>query len=60
MKLKPKIKTEYNRENDLTNNNNNNKEEFTQLNSQAKKQKKIKSQQISKYVERKWKAFKTD
>ncbi len=34
MKLKPKIKIEYNRENDLANNNNNNnnKEEFTQLN----------------------------
>ncbi len=43
VKLKPKIKTEYNRENGLASNNNNNKKEFTQLNSQAKKQKKIKS-----------------
>ncbi len=29
MKLKPKIKIEYNHENDLTNDNNNNEEEFT-------------------------------
>ncbi len=33
VKLKPKIKIKYNRENGLTNNNNNNKEEFIQLNS---------------------------
>ncbi len=37
VKLKPKIKIEYNRENGLTNDNNNDEEEFTQLNSQAKK-----------------------
>jgi len=40
VKLKFKIKIKYNRENGLTSdNNNNNKKEFTQLNSQAKKQK---------------------
>ncbi len=60
MKLKFKIKIKYNRENGLANDDDNNKEEFTQLNSQAKKQKKTKSQKISKYVERKWKTFKAD
>ncbi len=42
LKLKPKIKAEYNSENGLTSDNNN-EEESTQLNSQAKKQKKKKS-----------------
>ncbi len=54
VKLKPKIKAEYNRENGL---NNDNEKNSTQLSTQ---QKMTKSQKISKYVNRKWKSFQTD